>query len=95
MKPVLEFTNPETLKTHRLWRFPTGYGVSAVQQPDEMGPNWSVAVVKFTGPGLLDFNIAWDHPMQAEQDTIFNDTPAEVVMVLVNMAASWPSAENN
>ncbi len=87
--PTFEYLNPVTHKEHKLWRFRSGYGISAIRGPNISGSDgktWSVAVIKFYGPTAAEFNIDYENPLSSKLNDVFKFTPEEQLPSLVQLA---------
>jgi hypothetical protein len=90
LEPIFELSKPDGSRTQRLWRFPNDHGVSAVRAADARGSDgttWAVAVVRFNGPELADFDLSYDDALTGAQKDVFCHVPDPAVEALVWLVA--------
>ncbi len=96
--PILNFQDPTTFKLHRMWRFKNGYGVSAVRGPDTFMTSsglWSVAVIKFHGPMITDYDVDYDNDLCRETDSVFHNVPDNQVDAIVRRVQAIGSCQDS
>jgi hypothetical protein len=93
--PTVEREHPAGIGgTQKLYRFDNGYGASVVRFKYSYGYEyglWELAVLKFTGTGIGDYNLDYTTPITS--DVIGHLTPDEVEQTLTLIAALSPSGE--
>jgi hypothetical protein len=93
VNPIVDFFDKNSNKHHKVWRFSNNYGISAVKQPaSELvrgtdGQTWSVAVIKFHGPNIDQFEVDYTNPLCVEQGDLFTFVPDEQLVAIVESAS--------
>ena len=73
--------------TQTVYRFDNGYGASIVNHGFSYGTE--MAVIKFTGPDIKDFDLCYSTPITS--DVLGHLDPADVEMYLKRIEALSPS----
>jgi hypothetical protein len=65
-EPDIEINHTSDKRVQKVYRFPNGYGASVVKGTETFGVEddlWEIAVLKFTGPRLCDFELEYGTPV--------------------------------
>jgi hypothetical protein len=89
-KPYFEYISHTSSKEHKVWRFDSDWGVSAVKGKNvrgSSGEDWAVAVIRFSGPEPGDFDIDYDNPLSRELNDVFLNVPDNQIPALVELVS--------
>jgi hypothetical protein len=93
LNPLVDFYDLQSKKHHKIWKFSNKYGISAVKQPPGEdvrgtdGTTWSVAVIKFFGPEIDQFEVDYNNSLCREQGDLFTFVPDEQLDAIVLLAS--------
>ena len=84
IKPDIERTHPAGMGgVQKLYRFENGYGASVVRFYGSYGFEqglWELAVLKFNGEGINDFNLCYDTPITNDVVGRITESRAEEIL---------------
>lgn len=74
--------------THRIYRFPNGYGASVIRFEVARGVGsygvdqgkWELAVIKFGGESLDDFNLVYDTPISDDVLGYLSEDEVDIIL---------------
>lgn len=94
-EPVIDQWFQHKGRYQRVWKFPNGYGVSAIKGPETRSGSefWTLAVLKYHGGGILEYDLCYDTDVTPRGDVLLNIKDEEVDDLVKAVAELAPAAD--